>query len=114
MSEVRIKWRNEIQKLKGNIGHNSLIITGFEPTDADYTGVDDKADFYAIVSNPLSDAGLIVYGYSVDRSEWVPNWSSRHVIRYLLDTISLMESSWSVQEFSKVARNRINGHLISN
>jgi len=80
-----------------------------KPSGDDYTGCDDKADIYAIVSNIQADGGVIVYGYSASRDEWVANWSPRHVLRYLLDTISLVKAGWSIHDISKTISERMNG-----
>lgn len=104
------KMENAVSLLAKQIGDEAFILAAFEPTADNYTGHDDKADVYAIVSNIQADGGVIVYGFCERRNEWIANWSARHALRYLLDTISLIRAGWSIQEISETINKRMNGH----
>ena len=99
-----------VVRLLEQLSDEYFVLAAFEPTADDYTGHDDKADVYAIVSNLEADGGCMIYGFSKRRDEWVANWSCRHAVRYLLDTISLIRAGWSIHDVSETINRRMNGH----
>ena len=105
-------YKNAIDDLKTKLDDNSFVYASFVPSGDNWTGADDKVDLYALVSNLHADGGCIVYGYSARRKEWVANWSARHVIRYLMDTMCMIRTASSIHEISAVLSSRINGDKI--
>lgn len=109
MSAVSPNHTTWIERLKPQLANDETIVCVFS-SDKNWTGVDDKADLYALVRTDLADGGVILYGYSECRGEWLANWSARHAMRYLLDSLFAVNRSVTMTEVSSVVRDTINGY----
>lgn len=107
IDQKRQQW---IQKLLPQVGHDEFIVSVFKSTKTRPT--DDMADLYAIVTSQEADGGLILYGYSERREEWVANWSARHAMRHLLTALLDIQRCSTIGEVASVLSHVLNGYLL--
>lgn len=108
---IETKHRQWIQKLLPQVGHDEFLVSVFTSTKTRPT--DDMADLYAIVTSQAADGGLILYGYSERRQEWLANWSARHAMRHLLNAILDIDKCTRMTDVASAVRCVLNGHLFS-
>lgn len=112
INELQIdpKHQQWIDKLWPQLADGEVIVSVF--TSSKSSSTDDMADLYAIVTSQEADGGLILYGYSERREEWVANWSARHAMRHLLTALLDIQRCSTIGEVASVLRRVLNGYLL--
>lgn len=97
-----------VAELKLILDEDDVLVTVFESNYDDGRKTSDKADLYAVVGAESAIGGVVVYGYHAKRDEWLANWSSRHVVRHLIDAIYDVKNATSIQDVAAIVKTTIN------
>lgn len=90
------------------LDEDDVLVSVFESNHEDGRKTSDKADLYAVVGVESAIGGVVVYGYHAGRNEWIANWSSRHVVRHLIDAFYDVKNATSIQEVASIVGKTIN------